>query len=100
MRVQGGGISTAMTPSSLVAPTALQPGRPIVIATLGVTQILAWGSTYYLPAVLARPIAHDTGWPLSWVVGGLSLRLFVAALISPRVGASIERYGGRPICWR
>jgi hypothetical protein len=38
----------------------------------GVAQILAWGSSYYLPAVLAKPIADDTGWPLTWVVGGLS----------------------------
>ncbi len=86
-----------MTPDSLVPAIATRPSRRIVVATLGVTQILAWGSTYYLPAVLARPIAQDTGWPLSWVVGGLSLGLLVAALISPRVGASIERYGGRPM---
>lgn len=86
-----------MTSGSLTAPTVFRPARRIVIATLGVTQILAWGSTYYLLAVLARPIARDTGWPLSWVVGGLSLGLLVAALISPRVGASIERYGGRPV---
>ena len=71
--------------------------RHAVMSVLGVTQILAWGSSYYLPAVLAKPIASETGWPLSWVVGGLSLGLLVAALISPRVGASIERYGGRPV---
>ena len=69
--------------------------RPLVISVLGVTQILAWGSSYYLPAVLAAPIARDTGWPLSWVVGGLSLGLLVAALVSPRVGAAIELQGGR-----
>jgi hypothetical protein len=45
--------------------------RHAIISALGVTQILAWGSSYYLPAVLAAPIARDTGWPLSWIVGGL-----------------------------
>jgi MFS family permease len=90
-------IGEAMTPDSLFPAIATRPSRRIIIATLGVTQILAWGSTYYSPAVLARPIARDTGWPLSWVVGGLSLGLLIAALISPRVGASIERYGGRPV---
>jgi MFS family permease len=69
----------------------------LVVSALGVTQILAWGSTYYLPAVLAEPVAKDTGWPLSWVVGGLSLGLLVAALVSPRVGGAIERDGGRRI---
>lgn len=31
--------------------------RHILLSALGVTQILAWGSSYYLPAVLAHPIA-------------------------------------------
>jgi predicted MFS family arabinose efflux permease len=71
--------------------------RAVVVSALGVTQILAWGSTYYLPAVLAEPVAADTGWPLSWVVGGLSLGLLVAAFVSPRVGRAIEREGGRRV---
>ena len=64
---------------------------------LGVTQIFAWGSSYYLPAVLAKPIASDTGWSLSWVVGGLSLGLLIAGLVSPWVGRAIARRGGRPV---
>lgn len=77
------------------APRTRGPG--IVVAALGVTQILAWGSTYYLMAVLAKPIVSDTGWSLAWVVGGLSVGLLAAGLVSPRVGDSIERYGGRPV---
>jgi MFS family permease len=77
--------------------TASLPDRRIVVSALGVTQILAWGSSYYLLAVLAKPIAEDTGWPLSWIVGGLSLGLLMAALISPVVGHAIERHGGRPV---
>ena len=71
--------------------------RRAVISALGVTQILAWGSSYYLPAVLAAPIARDTGWPLTWIVGGLSFGLLMAALISPHVGRTIERRGGRQV---
>jgi MFS family permease len=77
--------------------SGLRPGRGVVITVLGTTQILAWGSSYYLPAVLAKPVAADTGWPLPWVVGGLSLGLLVAGLVSPRVGRAIERTGGRPV---
>jgi MFS family permease len=73
------------------------PSRVGIISVLGVTQIFAWGSSYYLPAVLAKPIATDTGWPLSWVVGGLSLGLLIAGLISPWVGRAIARRGGRPV---
>lgn len=68
-----------------------------LISVLGVTQILAWGSSYYLPAVVATPIARDTGWGLPWVVGGLSLGLLIAGIVSPRVGRSIARHGGRPV---
>ena len=81
--------------ASAMTFAAASPNRLVIIPVLGVTQIFAWGSSYYLPAVLAKPIAADTGWPLTWVVGGLSLGLLMAALISPRVGLAIERHGGR-----
>lgn len=68
-----------------------------MIGALGVIQILAWGSSYYLPAVLSVPIATDTGWPLTWIVGSLSAGLLVAGLISPRVGRLIGEHGGRPV---
>ena len=76
--------------------TATGSARRIVIAALGVTQILAWGSSYYLLAVLGTPIAADTGWPLSIVVGGLSLGLLAGGLASPAIGRTIDAKGGRP----
>ncbi|HEY3145999.1 MAG TPA: MFS transporter [Dongiaceae bacterium] len=79
------------------ARKAEAPPARLIVPALGVTQILAWGSSYYLPAVLAQPIANDTGWPLTWVVGGLSLGLLVAGLASPLVGRLIHRHGGRPV---
>ena len=68
-----------------------------VISALGITQILAWGGSYYLPAVLAEPVSADTGWSPTWVVGGLSVGLLVAAAASPTVGRVIARRGGRPV---
>ena len=79
-------------------PLAKAHGNSALIVTaLGLTQILAWGSSYYLPAVLARPIAADTGWSLAWVVGGLSIGLAVAGLSSPYVGRAIQAAGGRSV---
>jgi hypothetical protein len=71
--------------------------RLLVIGVLGIGQVLVWGSTYYLPAVLAKPTAQATGWPLAWVIGGLSLGLLLSGLVSPKVGDLIERRGGRPV---
>jgi MFS family permease len=76
---------------------AKAPSRAVIISALGVTQIFAWGTSYYLPAVLAAPIVADTGWSLAWVVGGLSLGLLTAGVISPWVGRAIALRGGRPV---
>lgn len=73
----------------------IRRGRTVV--AIGVTQIFAWGSSYYLPAVLASTVASDTGWPLELVVGGLSLGSGIAALVAPRVGRAIDRHGGQPV---
>lgn len=68
-----------------------------LIAVMGITQILAWGSTFYLPAVLAAPISRDTGWSLGSVVAGLSWGLLVAGFAAPRAGRMIDHLGGRPV---
>lgn len=79
----------------------IAPPRPfdrrIVITALGISQILCWGTSFYFPAVFAEPIVSETGWSLPYVVGGTSLGLLVAGLISPQVGKLIDRHGGRPV---
>jgi MFS family permease len=83
-----------MTPAIQPSPPA---GRRRAVTALGATQIMAWGSSFYLLAVLADPIVLDTGWPRGAVVGGISLGLLVSGLAAPRVGGAIERLGGRPV---
>jgi MFS family permease len=78
----------------------MSASRPVTITALGIAQILGWGTSFYFPAVLAAPIVADTGWSLFWVVSGTSIGLLVAGLISPRVGAVIDRKGGRPVLAR
>ena len=71
--------------------------RRLVITALGIAQILAWGTSFYFPAVFAEPIVKDTGWSLGFVVGGTSIGLLTAGLISPQVGRIIDVRGGRPV---
>jgi len=73
------------------------PDRRIVITALGIAQILAWGTSFYFPAVFAEPILNDTGWPLGFIVGGTSIGLLIAGLISPQVGRIIDVHGGKPV---
>jgi MFS family permease len=73
------------------------PSQSRIVPALGITQILGWGSTFYLPAVLAPVIAGNTGWPVPAIIGGLTLGLLIAGAISPLVGRMIDRHGGRPV---
>jgi hypothetical protein len=73
------------------------PDRRVVITALGIAQILAWGTSFYFPAVFATPIVAETGWSLGFVVGGTSIGLLTAGLISPQVGRIIGARGGRPV---
>lgn len=61
---------------------------------LGGTQMLAWGSSYYLPAIIGAPVARDLGLPLPWFFGAFSVALLVSALLSPAAGRWVDRHGG------
>ena len=71
--------------------------RGVVVATLGTTQTLAWGSSYYLPAILARPIAAGLGLSQATVFGVFSGSLLLAAVLGPAVGRAIDKNGGRGV---
>ena len=73
-------------------------GRRVgVIAALGTAQTLAWGSSYYLPAILANPIARDLGISSNWFFAAFSGSLVISGLLGPRVGRQIDRVGGRQV---
>ena len=67
------------------------------VSVLGITQIIAWGTIFYSPVLTAPLIVAETGWSLSFVMGGFSLGLLIAGLVSPFVGRSIDRYGGHVV---
>jgi predicted MFS family arabinose efflux permease len=71
--------------------------RVATVAALGSAQTLAWASSYYLPAVLATPIAKDIGVAPPTVFAAFSLALVVSALLGPYAGRAIDRWGGRPV---
>jgi MFS family permease len=73
-------------------------GRPaLTVAAIGATQTLAWGSSYYLPAVLADPIAAGLGVPRSLFFGFFSASLLLQAALGPSIGKAIDRRGGRGV---
>ncbi len=77
--------------------------RPFVAASrgtvlaLGTAQTLAWASSYYLPALLATPIARDLGIGRPTVFAVFSVALMVSAVAGPAAGRLIDRHGGRRV---
>jgi MFS family permease len=76
---------------------ALTGRRGVVVSTLGITQTLAWGSTYYLTAVFADPISEALHLPRTWFFGIFSAALLLSGLLGPLAGRTIDRYGGRDV---
>ena len=73
-------------------------GRQLsIVLALGTTQTLAWASSYYLPAILADPIARDLGVSSNWIFGAFSGSLVISAMLGPRVGRQIDLVGGRQV---
>jgi MFS family permease len=76
----------------------LPPGRRgWVVTSLGVAQTIGWASSYYIPAVLAAPMAASFGMSPLWVFGAFSMAMVVSATFGPWAGARIDRIGGRGV---
>src|SRR5690349_22171948 len=73
------------------------PSRAVVVTALGTTQTLAWASSYYLPAILADPVAAGLGLSRDLFFLAFSLSLLIAAFAGPAVGRLIDRHGGRGV---
>jgi MFS family permease len=64
-------------------------------AVLGINQTLTWGMTFYLPAVIAAPVAAALGQSGFAILGAFSWSLLVTGAFAPRVGKWIDHHGGR-----
>lgn len=80
-----------------MSPTTPSAGRHAVVLCLGLAQTLAWASSFYLPAVLATPIAAELGLARSSVFALLSMALIVSALVGPAAGRRVDQRGGRGV---
>lgn len=67
------------------------------VLTLGVSQLVCWGISYYLVGVFGDAMALELGFSRSVVHGGFSAALLVMALSSRLAGRLIDRHGGRRV---
>ena len=65
----------------------------LIVAALGVTQIIGYGTLYYSFSPLAASMGQEFGWPSDWVFGAFSASLLASGLASPWVGRWIDTFG-------
>jgi predicted MFS family arabinose efflux permease len=80
-------------PKLMAAPRS----TTVTVLALGTAQTVAWASSYYLPAVLATPMARDLSTSPVEIFAAFSAALVVSAVIGPWGGAVIDRRGGRGV---
>jgi predicted MFS family arabinose efflux permease len=79
-------------------PTAQEP-RWVGFALIGILsigQIIGWGTTFYLPAVLGDEIGRELGVTRETVFLGVTLMVAIGALLSPSCGRLMDRHGASP----
>ncbi len=69
----------------------------LLIPVLGLGQIVAFASSYYLLGILADPMAADLRTQPATMFSALSIAFLLSALITPTAGRAIERFGGRRV---
>ena len=57
--------------------------RGAIVAALGASLTVSWASSYYIPAVLAVPMAASFGLSPVWVFGAFSMAMVVSAMVGP-----------------
>lgn len=78
-------------------PRLVPAQRGLIVAALGATMTVGYASSYYIPAVLAVPMAEDLGVSPVWVFGAFSFSLAISALIGPWAGARVDGGAGRGV---
>jgi len=74
----------------------MQPQNRVILG-LGTAQTFAWGSTYYLPAILANPIAAELGIGTPTFFIAFSIGLLLSAFVGPGSGRLIDVHGGHRV---
>lgn len=71
--------------------------RTRAILALGLAQTMAWGGSYYIPAILAAPMAQELGLATPTVFALFSAALLLSAMVGPAAGRAIDRHGGHGV---
>lgn len=87
----------------MTASAAPEPARPAALSprqivwTLGITEIISWGTLYFTFTVFIGPMHETLGFSKPFLAGGFSLGLLVWAMCSFAVGRLLDRVPARKV---
>ncbi|MDG1196429.1 MAG: MFS transporter [Actinomycetota bacterium] len=76
-------------------PGSFKEWRPI--AALGLMTCTCYGSWFYAFGILVAPIAHDTGWSLTFLGGIFATAQVINGLGAPLGGRILDKWGGSAV---
>jgi MFS family permease len=91
MTIEGAPCAAASAAETVASGREMPPGA--LVALLGLTQIVGYGTLYYSFGILAPDIAGALGWSLSGVFAAFSGSLLLNGLMAPWAGRLIDRRG-------
>lgn len=62
---------------------------------IGLSQLINWGITFYMPGAFGTAIMADTGWSSVTTFSGLTVAMLVMGAVSPFTSRLLSRLGGR-----
>ncbi|MRS14075.1 MFS transporter [Enterobacteriaceae bacterium RIT691] len=72
------------------------PPRRVALGC-GISQLINWGISFYMPGTFAGAISTQNGWSETLIYGGLTLAMLMMAALSPFTAALLTRFGGQRI---
>ena len=82
------------TSDRVISPGQARPLAPL-LASLGIAQIVSWGTLFYAIGVLGRAMQSDLGVSSLFVFGSFTAGLLVSGALAPAAGRLVDARGGR-----
>lgn len=70
---------------------------PALILSLAFTQMIGWGTTYYLPSMLSLPLQREMGLSTKIIYAAVAAMMITGAVLSPMLGRYLDRASARPV---
>jgi MFS family permease len=87
----------AMRGQRVILRAAMETPRRGLVSTLGIAQIISWGTLFYAIGVLGRPMRDELGTSELFLFGSFTCGLLVSAALAPLAGRLVDRLGGRVV---